>query len=168
MDKDKTASQAIRDAAFQRRGDLIDLETYLPFKLAVVAARVSRHVARSFERKFGLHIAEWRVLVALANHGPSSALTVAELTSMDPAKVNRAQARLKELGLIDTSSDPQDKRKVILGLTESGLNIAHQIVQEALQIEKALFATLEGGDKERFERILTHLFEETHDHGPAG
>jgi len=167
MDKNKTASRAIRDAAFQARGPLIDLGTYLPFKLAVVAGRVSHLVARSFEREFGLHIPEWRMLVALANHGASSALRVADLTSMDPARVNRAQSRLRELGLIATGDDPEDRRRVILSLTEAGLNVAHQIVQKALSIEKGLFASLDEGDRDRFDRILTHLFEETADRGPG-
>ena len=43
-----------------------DLAAFLPYQLAVVAARVSKGFADRYRAEFGLTIPEWRVLAHLA------------------------------------------------------------------------------------------------------
>ena len=60
-----------------------DLDQFLPYRLAVAAAQVSRRFARRYAAEAGLTIPEWRVLAHLDGCGPVS---VREIT----ARVNWA------------------------------------------------------------------------------
>ncbi|MGH7075748.1 MAG: MarR family winged helix-turn-helix transcriptional regulator, partial [Stellaceae bacterium] len=88
----------------------IILESFWPFQLGVVANRVSQAIAKIIDQKFDLHVPEWRMRVALANPAPCSANEVGNRTSMDRARVSRAQQRLVDLKLITAEEDPVDKR----------------------------------------------------------
>jgi DNA-binding MarR family transcriptional regulator len=137
------------------------LETFWPFRLGVVANRVSQSIARIIDRKFGLHIPEWRMLVALANHAPCSANEVATLTSMDRARVSRAQQRLVDLKLITAMEDPVDKRRVVLRLTDEGRRITAAIVPDALRTGDALLEVLDAEERRFLDRILEKLLSGT-------
>ena len=139
----------------------IILEAFWPFQLGVVANRVSQSIAKIIERKFDLHIPEWRMLVALANHAPCSANDVADQTSMDRARVSRAQQRLVDLKLITVTEDPADKRRVVLRLTEKGRQITNAIVPDALRTADWLIEALDANDRRRLEQILLKLLERT-------
>jgi len=137
------------------------LEEFAPFQLAVVANRVSAAIARVIDRKFNLHIPEWRMLTALAKYQPCSAQVVVEKTAMEPARVSRAQMRLVDLGMIDVRQDPGDRRRVIIELTEKGNDIVQQMVPDAMATEDFLYGVLTDEERQAFERGLAKLFEQT-------
>jgi len=96
----------------------IRLDEFLPFRLAVVANQVSQKIAKIIEKDFQLHIPEWRILATLSYHAPVSSQFLVTHTAMDPARVSRAQTRLTDLGLVSVRQDPDDKRRVLVSLTE--------------------------------------------------
>jgi DNA-binding MarR family transcriptional regulator len=137
------------------------LEEFWPFQLGVVANRVSQTIAKIIDRKFDLHIPEWRMLVALANHAPCSANDVARRTSMDRARISRAQQRLVDLKLITAGEDPADKRRVVLRLTDQGRDITAALVPDAVRTEQALIEVLDADERRYLQRILAKLLEHT-------
>lgn len=137
------------------------LESFWPFQLGVVANRVSQSIANIIDEKFDLHIPEWRMLVSLANHAPCSANEVANRTSMDRGRVSRAQQRLVDLKLITVTDDPEDKRRVILRLTDRGRQILKGIVPDALNTAQWLLEALDKEDRLHLERILEKLLKRT-------
>ena len=92
-------------------GPIGRLEDFIPYKLAVVANRVSQSIGHLFETQFNLQMPEWRILMALYAYGDLVFNEVVERTSMDKARVSRANRRLIDLGLIGTIDDPKDGRK---------------------------------------------------------
>jgi hypothetical protein len=50
----------------------LDLDRFLPYRLNVLASRVSADLARVYEHRFGISIPEWRVLAHLAQNGQIS------------------------------------------------------------------------------------------------
>lgn len=137
------------------------LESFWPFQLGVVANRVSQAIAKIIDQKFNLHVPEWRMLVALANHAPCSANEVGSRTSMDRARVSRAQQRLVDLKLITAEEDPLDKRRVVLRLTEEGVRITEAIVPDALRTAQWLADALEPSERRQLERILAKFLKRT-------
>jgi DNA-binding MarR family transcriptional regulator len=137
------------------------LESFWPFQLGVVANRVSQAIAKIIDRKFDLHIPEWRMLVALVNHPPCSANEVGNRTSMDRARVSRAQQRLVDLKLITAVEDPADKRRVVLRLTEKGRQITEALVPNALKTAEWLAEVLDAGERRQLERILDKFLKRT-------
>ena len=141
--------------------DAFLLEAFPPFQLAVVANRVSQAIAKTIDRKFNLHIPEWRMVSALAKYQPCSGQTLVEKTAMEPARVSRAQMRLVDLGLIDVVQDPSDRRRVIISLTAKGMDLVEAMAPEAVKTAEFLFGALSEPERQAFETVLAKLFRQT-------
>ena len=66
-------------------GPIGKLEDFIPFKLAVVANRVSQSIGHLFQTQYNLQMPEWRILMALYAYGDLLFTEVVERTSMDKA-----------------------------------------------------------------------------------
>ena len=137
--------------------DLLDLEHFLPYRLSVLANRVSRGFGRLYEERFDLKLPEWRVMAVLGRRPGITAREVAELTAMDKVAISRAVARLMEMGRISAETDSTDGRRQKLFLSEAGLDIYRQIVPLAKRIETALVAGIDDSDLAVLNKLLAHL-----------
>ena len=135
------------------------LETFIPYRLSVVANRVSQSIAQIFDEKYRLPIPEWRILVVLDTHEPLSVHQIAELTSMDKTRVSRAHKRLVDLKLAQMDADPEDGRKVSLRLTRAGRAIVREIVPEAQVMEAWFLEVLTRAERKTLDAILDKLYE---------
>ncbi|SCX73557.1 DNA-binding transcriptional regulator, MarR family [Variovorax sp. EL159] len=145
-----------------------DLETFLPFQLSVVANRVSQTVGQSIASRFSLQIPEWRIVVVLGKYGALSALEIAQKTSMDKARVSRAQHRLVDLGLANMHPSADDRRKVIVSLEEEGLALYRDMVPLAHDTAQRLFAQLTADERHVLQTIVQKLFDSTTGFEPSG
>ena len=96
------------------------LDQFLPYRLSVAAARVSRRFARLYGEESGISIPEWRVLAHLAQAGSVSVRDICARIDMDKSKVSRAATRLEEAGLVEKLGHAGDRRLVALSLTSDG------------------------------------------------
>ena len=119
-----------------------DLDSFLPYRLAVVAARVSRAFAERYRTDFGISIPEWRVLAHLAQAGAVSVREIHARVDMDKSKVSRAASRLASAGLIAKRDHSKDGRLVALELTEDGQRLFARIVPVAEAYQAELVARL--------------------------
>jgi DNA-binding MarR family transcriptional regulator len=148
----KTSQKGVRaaDRAFE-------LETFVPFRLSVLANRMTRAVAQVYMHRFHLAAPEWRTLAVLGRFGAMSANSVAERTAMDKVRVSRAIGRLMQMGHITRKTDTADRRRAILDLTATGHSVYRQIVPRALAVEEEILANLSAEDRTAFERVLERL-----------
>ncbi len=149
-------------------GDALWLHEFIPYKLAVVANRLSQSIGSLFEERFGIQIPEWRILMALHAHGPTAPNEVVEHTSMDKARVSRAQRRLVELDLVAVSEDPRDRRRLVLFLTKKGTAMCRSIIPEVRQMEAWFLAVLDEPERETLDRVLTRLFDRSQELRASG
>lgn len=138
-------------------GPIGSLEDFIPYKLAVVANRVSQSVGHLFESKYNLQIPEWRILMALYAYGDLVFNEVVDRTSMDKARVSRAQRRLVDLEMIKTSSDPTDGRRLFLALTPTGVKRCAEILPEAAEREAWFLSALNDEEHRQLDVILDKL-----------
>ncbi len=135
-----------------------DLAEFLPYQLAVAAARVSRAFAERYHRDFGISIPEWRVLAHLAQSGAVSVREIHARVDMDKSKVSRAAARLEAAGHITKRGHETDRRLVELALTDQGRALFARIVPVARAYQDELEAAL-GADAAALRRGLGKLSE---------
>jgi DNA-binding MarR family transcriptional regulator len=137
-----------------------DLDSFLPYRLAVAAQRVSAEFASHYAGAHGLTTAEWRVLAHLANaSGPLSVREIHDRVAMDKSKVSRAAARLELSGLIAKGEDPRDRRLVALSLTGAGQAVMAELVPLALDYEARLLGRLAPEERAALGGILERLLE---------
>ncbi|MCM2251998.1 MAG: MarR family winged helix-turn-helix transcriptional regulator, partial [Ramlibacter sp.] len=82
---------------------------------------------------------------------------VVDRTSMDKARVSRAQRRLVDLNMIKTSDDPTDGRRLILALTPTGVKRCADILPEAAAREAWFLAALSDDEQKQLDVILDKL-----------
>ena len=136
----------------------LDLEGFLPYRLAVLSNVVSGTIADFYAERFGLSIPEWRVMAVLGRVSGLSAAEVAEKTAMDKVAVSRAVASLLKTGRIERRFASDDKRRSILELSEKGRDIYVAVAPEAVTYEKELLSTLTDEDKAALDRVLDKLW----------
>ncbi|GBD44389.1 Multidrug resistance operon repressor [bacterium HR40] len=135
----------------------LDLEWFLPYRLSVLANRVSRALAVRYRHRFGLSIPEWRVLAVLGRDGRLSAGDIAARTSMDKVKVSRAIAALLRKGLVRRQRDPRDRRVTRIEPTESGREVYGAVARLALSWQEEWLGRLGAADRERLWQLLDRL-----------
>jgi DNA-binding MarR family transcriptional regulator len=135
-----------------------DLSAFLPYRLAVASARVSRAFAARYSREFGLTIPEWRVLAHLAKGDAVSVRDIHERVDMDKPKVSRAASHLEEKGLVRKTGHKGDGRLVSLTLTAEGRKVMAQLIPMALAYQAELLGEL-GSRSRGLEAALWRLTE---------
>ena len=134
------------------------LDRFLPYQLAVAASRTSREFSALYRKRFGIGIAEWRVVAHLSQGGPVSVREIFERVDMDKSRVSRAAARLEEAGYVLKQMNPDDRRLVELSLTDAGQEMIDEIAPLAAAFEKDLTQRLgdaAGPFRDGLETLLT-------------
>jgi DNA-binding MarR family transcriptional regulator len=135
----------------------LQLEEFLPHRLAVAAESVSRFIARRHLAKSGLGMSEWRLLAAVGRFGVLSPTVAGERTAMDKVKVSRAAASLVSNGLLRQTQDPADGRGRLLRLTRRGSGVYGDLASTGKAVEEALMAGLTMAEWRALHRALGKL-----------
>lgn len=141
----------------------LQLDTFLPFELAVIANRVSQMIGNLISSKFDLQVPDWRILVTLDRYGSLPPNEVADKTAMDKARVSRAQRRLSDLKLVSITDDPDDGRRKVLTLQPLGHQVCREMIPEAIEKERALMECLSAAEEVALRAILAKLHAHTED-----
>ena len=93
----------------------------LEHEMGVLVRRIRRLIA---ERARMVHPdlspVAYSMLMALNDSGPRRASDLVDIFSIDKGAVSRQVEALLDLGLIERSPDPEDRRAAILAITEEG------------------------------------------------
>jgi len=135
----------------------LNLESFLPYRLAVLSHTISTTIAKVYESRFGVSIPEWRVIAILGRFPGLSAVEVADRTMLDKVAVSRAVTKLIKSGRIDREFADADRRRSILNLSEEGKQVHDEIAPLALAFELELLQDIGTGDLETFNVVLERL-----------
>jgi len=136
---------------------VLDLESFLPYRLSVLTNTISGVLAEAYGKRYGLSISEWRVMAILGRFPGSSAGEVAERAAMDKVAVSRAVSRLLEAGRIRRRFADADRRRSILELSDEGWRVYGNITPTILSYESELLSGLSRDEKRQLDRLLSRL-----------
>jgi DNA-binding MarR family transcriptional regulator len=108
-----------------------------------------RHMA-IFQQNVGdsqLTAVQFITLCAVRDNGPSSLTELVALTAVDQATIRGIVDRLKARALVELGHDAQDRRKVIVHLSETGRVAVEQTVPHAQQISELTLSNLNPGER---------------------
>ena len=88
---------------------------------------------------------------------PVFAESAGRLTSMDVATIKGVIDRLTARGLTETSSDPEDGRRLLVSLTRAGQQLAEKAAPNALAITRETLAPLDAKERETLMGLLGKL-----------
>ncbi|MBU3031345.1 MarR family winged helix-turn-helix transcriptional regulator [Paracoccus marinaquae] len=133
-----------------------DLDEFLPYRLSVAAAQISRRFAARYEAEAGLTIPEWRVLAHLGRSGAVSVRDINIRVNLDKSMVSRAATRLEEAGMVRKSEHETDRRLIVLELTDEGRALMRRLGRIAEEFQAELLADL-GPEAATLDRALRRL-----------
>ena len=137
----------------------MQLQAFLPYRLAVVTEAISRSMAAVYHRRYELSRDEWRLLAALAGSGRIQAAEAAQLTTLDKMQASRALRSLQSRGLVDRRTDENDRRHVIVQLLPAGRALLRQITPMVLAREAYLLEALDDEERAVLDRALGKLMQ---------
>lgn len=139
------------------KGERIYLDAFLPYRLNILAEIVSQGLARIYSRRFGISVAEWRVIATLADGCQMTARNIGARTHMHKTKVSRAVGDLLTRGLIDRHENEADRREAFVRLSAAGRDVYEIIAPLGLAYQRRLVEGIAPEDMEALARIESHL-----------
>jgi DNA-binding MarR family transcriptional regulator len=127
--------------------DILELESFLPYRLYRLADTVSREFSRIYKDRHGLTRPEWRTLSGLGQHGTMTATELGEQSAMHKTKVSRAVAELERRRWLVRTPDENDRRVEHLALTKAGLATYREMVPLAKAFERELLGRLSADER---------------------
>lgn len=131
-----------------------NLENFLPYQLSELSRRVSAGFSRHYRDRYGISVAEWRVMAHLSQEAAVSVREIHDRVGMDKPKVSRAASRLEAAGYINKMVNPQDRRLVELSLTRKGIDLIDTLAPIAAAYQDELLQSLGDGAPEFVAKVV--------------
>ena len=138
-------------------------ETEKPYTLddqiGFILRKVSQRHTAIFASAFGsdLTAPQWATLAKLYEIGPTSQNLLGRMVALDAATIKGVVDRLAARGLTETSPDPDDARRVVVALTETGRAEAEKGFATAQRITDETLAPLSPEERTRVIALLKSL-----------
>ncbi|RMH51283.1 MAG: MarR family transcriptional regulator [Alphaproteobacteria bacterium] len=116
-----------------------------------------RHLAIFAARIPELTPTQFAALARLNQMGPLSQNLLGRETSMDASTIKGVIDRLAARGLVATDPDPEDRRRLVVSLTEAGRALFAGLAAEALAISEETLAPLTAAERRQFLSLLRKL-----------
>lgn len=135
----------------------MQLETFFPYRFAIVAEAFSRNLVAVYGQKFGLTREEWRLLFLIEGTGPISSLDLTRRTTLDKVQVSRAAQRLEDKGLITRAVSGEDRRLKDYTITPEGSHLFASVFAEVEGRAAQILGRMKDADRRALERGLAAL-----------
>jgi DNA-binding MarR family transcriptional regulator len=133
------------------------LRALLSHRVLVLSNTLALAASRYYPRRFGVRLAEWRVIDALHAGRGISANQISLWLRTDKAWVGRSVERLIAAGYVRRRPDPGHGRRLLLSLTAKGERTYAAIAIAARRRHGNLLDALSGTQRESIERGLAVL-----------
>ena len=131
-----------------------------PMGLLGRIARLRTHLAREVEQTLaahGLNSATFDVLATLRRSGPPYALSPGDLlatTMVSSGTMTNRLDQLEKAGLVARTHNPEDRRSVIIALTEKGRAVVDEAVTAHVANQHRLVETLSSEERKQLDGLL--------------
>lgn len=131
-----------------------------PMGLLGRIARLRTHLAREVEQTLaghGLNSATFDVLATLRRSGPPYALSPGDLlatTMVSSGTMTNRLDQLEKAGLVARTHNPEDRRSVIIALTDKGRTVVDEAVTAHVANQHRLVETLLPDEREQLDGLL--------------
>ena len=118
-----------------------------------------RNVSVEWQKRMDRLVSSSQVMIlrSLASKGPQNASTLAESLRITPGAVTSLSDKLIASGYAHRQRDGNDRRIVLLEITDKGHDILQQFKEENKNVVKQLFSGLPEEDIDHLIRIYQHV-----------
>ncbi|MDP3546944.1 MAG: MarR family transcriptional regulator [Phreatobacter sp.] len=142
-------------------GQKLELDSFLPYRLNVLASVVSQGLSSIYADRYRLGIPEWRVIATLGQFGSMTAKQIGAHSHMHKTKVSRAVASLTKRKIVQRRANRRDLREAFISLTRDGEAIYADLVPIAQSFAAELSEGFTADERRELDRLLTRLTEQS-------
>ncbi|WP_205032293.1 MarR family winged helix-turn-helix transcriptional regulator [Hwanghaeella grinnelliae] len=138
--------------------------------LLYLMARASALTSAGFHNQvsaLGIQVYEWRIMAVLYGTDGVTVGGLARRCLIKQPSVTKNIDRMEERGLVSRSPSPDDRRQVIISLTERGTEIVADLVHRARAHEAEVLADFPAEEAETLKRVLRRLIERHKEDSPT-
>jgi DNA-binding MarR family transcriptional regulator len=129
-------------------------------QIGFLLRRAHQRATSIFAGNFGplkLTPTQFTALAKIADRGSVSQNHLGRMTAMDPATMKGVIDRLLDRGLITRNPDPDDRRRAVLELTDTGLALLQEAVPKGFSTTEETLAPLTADERLRFLALLKKI-----------
>ena len=127
-------------------------------QVGYVLRRVAqRHMALFAQAIPEVTTQQFAVLARLAELGPQSQNHLGRTAAMDAATIKGVVDRLTRQGLVATTADPDDRRRLTVALSEAGQSLFRRTTAAALQVSRQTLEPLNAAEQALLLGLLVRL-----------
>lgn len=141
----------------QRSDDPRLLRGLISHRVLVLSNTLALAAGRYYPRRFGIRLAEWRVIDALHAGRGITANQISQWLKTDKAWVGRSVERLIRAGYARRRPDPDHGRRQLVTLTGKGERAYRAIAAAARRRNENLLAGFKASERVALERALAAL-----------
>ena len=131
-------------------------------RLYSLLLRCSHGLSRGEHLREGMHPGQWRLLALLAQKGTVTQQELLDIVQIRPASLSELLSKLEYKGLITRTKDENDKRTVVVQITEHGKTIVEENVHYHRETADQLFSSLSEEERGQLTELLGKLVESWH------
>lgn len=133
------------------------LDRSLFFKFIMLVNLTARPFGRLYQRRYGITLTEWRVLLTAASRPGISAVEIAEALGCEQMPISRAITGLEKHDRVMRTPDPNDARRLSISLTKTGWTLYRMIAKTGRKRERALLGVLADAERAELARMMEKL-----------
>lgn len=134
----------------------IDLTTYV-FHLFTVVARHRDAQLEAALKPLALNLSKHRALTSLERLAPCTMSELAGFVAVDRTTLTRTVDQLAEAGLVERTTPREDRRQVVLTLTDSGRLACRRALQAIYRVNRDLLGGVTEAEQRALARALDKL-----------
>jgi len=127
------------------------------YRLLKLTNLMGRPFFTRFAQQYELSINDWRVVTTLASMPEAASHELCQVTGMHPMNVSRSVATLRKQGRVSERTDPTNRRRKILSLTDKGWEVYNHGVPQVRRMAQFLFSSMSPLEVEFFDRLVDLL-----------
>ncbi|MDN5569270.1 MAG: MarR family transcriptional regulator [Paracoccus sp. (in: a-proteobacteria)] len=135
----------------------MQIESFFPYRLAVVAEAFSRQLADVYGGSHKLTREEWRLLFLLDDAGTLDSLLLSQRTTLDKVQISRAATRLQDKGLITREIRGADRRLRDYTITPDGRTLFRHAFAEVAARARQILDAMPADDRAALDRGIAAL-----------
>lgn len=136
------------------------VEDYLLYLLAASSHALSRTFHTHVKSK-GIKVNEWRVLACLVDRPGLMLTELAELVLFEQSHLTKVIDRMAIQGLVERIKTKDDRRKVLIQITEKGRALVIPLIAAAKHHENNVARQIDQTDMRNLKQILRKLINDS-------
>jgi DNA-binding MarR family transcriptional regulator len=119
--------------------------------------RRSPHLSGHLAEKHDLTQPQIFTLWQLKENGPMTMGELSELLSVTHGVATRMVDRLLKKGMVERRSSAEDRRVVLISLTDLGITVTEEVFKDAISVIRGQFKNVSQRDREEFLTLLGRI-----------